>query len=66
MVIPAHTKSARRLARDIKTDGISLDGGAPIYGGNKMKYLGITINPKLDHKDAVKYAVSRAGMVYGN
>lgn len=30
-----------------------------------MKYLGITINPKLDQKDAVKYAVSRAGMVYG-
>lgn len=28
-----------------------------------MKYLGITINPKLDHKDAVK--MSRAGMVYG-
>lgn len=61
MLIPAHTKSARRMAKDIKENGISLDGGAPIYGGDRMKYLGITINPKLNHK----YAVSRTGMVYG-
>lgn len=65
MIVGANNREGRKIARELKNDGLSLGEGKVVQASKSIKYLGITINEQLKPTEAIANAVRKGYTIYG-